>query len=130
MIVPDASVLLEYLLQTPAGRGLGDRLFAPGETLHAPELIDLEVTQVARRYLIAGEISARRATRLVEDLSDLPLTRYPHTWMLPAIWALHGNLTAYDAAYVVLAEALDAPLLTRDRRLARASGVRARIECL
>ena len=83
MIVPDASVLLEYLLQTPAGRGLGDRLFAPGETLHAPELIDLEVTQVARRYLIAGEISARRATRLVEDLSDLPLTRYPHTWMLP-----------------------------------------------
>ena len=81
-----------------------------------------------RRYAAAGEIDQDRGRAALQDLADFPLRRYPHDLLLPRIWALRHNVTAYDAAYVALAEALDAPLLTRDRRLAAASGHRARIE--
>lgn len=130
MIVVDASALLESLLRTPAAKAVEERLFAPRETLHAPHLLDVEVAQVVRRYAANGEIDGGRGSLLLTDLADFPLRRYPHDFLLPRIWDLRNNLTAYDAAYVALAEALDAPLLTRDRRLAAAGGHRAQIELI
>ena len=99
-----------------------------GETLHAPHLLDLEVLQVLRRYAAAGEISAERAREALDDLAAFRLRRWAHEPLTLRIWDLRQNLTAYDAAYVALAEALGAPLLTRDRRLASAPGIRARVE--
>lgn len=128
MIVVDASALLEVLLRTPAAKAVEDRLFAPGQTLHAPHLLDVEVAQVIRRYATQGEIDSARGRLAIADLADLRLQRYPHDFLLSRIWDLRNNLTAYDAAYVALAEALRAPLLTRDRRLAAAAGHRAQVE--
>lgn len=128
MIVLDASALIEVLLNTPSGSRITQRLFDGQETLHAPCLLDIEVAQVLRRYAVAGELNATRGLQAIEDLSDFPLTRYPHDLFLPRIWELRHNLTAYDAAYIALAEALDAPLLTRDARLASAAGHNAIIE--
>jgi predicted nucleic acid-binding protein len=128
VIVVDASAVLEALLRTPSAKTVEDRLFAPGETLHAPHLLDVEVAQVIRRYAANGEIDGERGRVALADLADLPLRRYPHDFLLPRIWDLRNNLTAYDAAYVALAEALDAPLLTRDRHMAAAVGHRAQIE--
>jgi predicted nucleic acid-binding protein len=122
VIVVDASALLEILLRTPAAKAVEDRLFAPGEMLHAPHLLDVEAAQVIRRYAANGDIDDERGRLALDDLADFPLRRYPHDFLLPRIWSLRNNLTAYDAAYVALAEALDAPLLTRDRRLATAPG--------
>lgn len=130
MIVVDASAALELLLRTPRGRVLAGRLLAPGETLHAPHLIDLEVAQVLRRYASAGEISAERGRQALADLADLPLSRYPHTVFLPRVWELRHNATAYDAAYLALAEAIDAPLVTADARLASAPGHTAVVEVI
>ena len=127
MIVVDASALLEVLLRTPAAEAVEDRLFAPGETLHAPHLLDVEAAQVIRRYAANGEIDGERGRLALDDLADFPLRRYPHDFLLRRIWSLRNNLTAYDAAYVALAEALDAPLLTRDRRLAASPGHHAAI---
>lgn len=128
MIVVDASAALEVLLRTPAAMAVEKRLFDPAETLHSPHLIDVEVAQVLRRYAASGEADPDRCRAALSDLADLPLIRYPHDILLPRVWELRGNLTAYDAVYVALAEALDAPLLTRDQRLANAPGHRARIE--
>ena len=112
VIVVDASAVLEVLLNTRVGARLVDRLFAPGESLHAPRLLDIEVAQVLRRYARTGELDSARGLEALEDLADLPLARYPHELLLSRIWALRDNVTAYDAAYVALAEALDAPLVT------------------
>ena len=128
MIVVDASVVLEVLLRTPAAGVAESWLFDSGQTLHAPHLIDVEVAQVIRRYAANGEIDAARGRAVLADLADLPLRRYPHDLLLPRTWELRNNLTAYDAAYVALAEALGAPLLTRDQRLAAAPGHHARVE--
>ena len=127
MIVVDASALLEVLLRTGAAAAVEAILFAPGESLHAPHLIDIEIAQVLRRYAAGGEIDAGRGAAALEDLAAMPLTRYPHDVLLSRVWTLRHNLTAYDAAYVALAEALDAPLLTRYRRVAGASGHGARV---
>ena len=128
MIVVDASAMLEALLRTPAAKAVEKWLFDPRRTLNAPHLLDIEVAQVIRRYSAKGEIDHERGRAALTDLADLPLHRYPHDFLLPRIWDLRSNLTAYDAAYVALAEALDAPLLTRDRRLAAAAGHHARVE--
>jgi len=130
MLVVDASAILEVLLNTPDGARVAARLFAPGETLHAPHLLDLEVAQVLRRYALAGDVDSQRGRHALEDLADLPLTRYPHGLLLSRIWELRRNVTAYDAAYVALAEALAAPLVTRDAALASARVHRARVELL
>ena len=129
MIVVDASAVLEVLLQTPAATRVSSRIFGVGETLHAPHLLDLEVAQVLRRYVRTGIISAKRGNEALTDLADLPLSRYPHVVLLPRIWQFRHNVTAYDAAYLALAEALDAPLVTRDKALASA-GARARVEII
>lgn len=128
MIVVDASVVLELLLATPKAPDIGKRVFDTSETLHAPHLLDLEVVQVLRRYHRLEDVSQQRSEQALMDLADLPIERYPHTVFLPRIWDLRDNLTAYDAAYVALAEALAAPLLTRDAKLANALGNRASIE--
>ena len=128
MIVLDASAVLDLLLRTPEGLLLEGRIFAPGETLHAPHLIDVEVARVLRRYTMLGDLSALRAGQALDDLADLPISRYPHYLLLPRIWELRDNVTAYDAAYIALAEALPAPLLTRDRSLASAPGHAAAVE--
>jgi predicted nucleic acid-binding protein len=130
VIVVDASALLEVLLCTPAAKVLEERLFASGQTLHAPHLLDVEVAQVIRRCAANGEIDAERGRMALADLADFPVRRYPHDFLLPRVWDLRNNLTAYEAVYVALAEALDASLLTRDRRLAAAAGHYARIELI
>jgi predicted nucleic acid-binding protein len=130
LIVVDASALLEALLVTGAHAAILDRLFGRGESMHAPHVIDVEAAQVIRRFESRGDIREARACEALEDLRAFPLRRYPHLVLLPRIWELRANLTAYDAAYVALAEALDAPLLTRDRRLAAATGHGARVEVI
>jgi len=128
VIVIDASALLEALGQTSVAPRVEARVITAGETLHAPHLIDVEVAQVLRRWVAAGDISQERGREALADLAAFSITRYPHSALLPRIWELRGKLTVYDAAYVALAEALDAPLLTRDRRLAAAPGHTAKIE--
>jgi predicted nucleic acid-binding protein len=130
MIVLDASALLEVLLATAAAERVARSIFARGQTLHAPHVIDLEVAQVLRRYRREGEISEVRAMEALRDLQDFPLTRYPHDLFLPRIWELKENLTAYDAAYIALAEVLPAPLVTRDGRIGRSRRHRAEVQVL
>src|SRR5208337_4676403 len=98
------------------------------QSLHALHLLDVEVAQVIRRYAANGEIDSDRGREALTDRTDFPLHRYPHDFLLPRVWDLRDNLTAYDAVYVALAEALDAPLLTRDQRLAAAPGHHAVVE--
>src|SRR5438132_1637921 len=130
MIVIDASAVLEALLRTPNADAVARWLFDPSETLHAPHLLDVEVAQVLRRYAVNREIDSERGRAALADLADLPMRRYPHDFLLPRVWDLRNNLTAYDAVYVALAEALDCPLITRDQRLAAAPGHHARIELI
>ena len=104
MIVVDASAVLETLLRTPAAAAVEGRLFDSRQTVHAPHLIEVEVAQVVRRYAAAGELDAERGREALADLADFPLLRYPHDLLLPRIWELRNNLTAYDAAYVALAD--------------------------
>jgi predicted nucleic acid-binding protein len=130
VIVVDASAVLEVLLRTSFAKAVEDRLFAPQQTLHAPHLLDVEAAQVIRRYAANREIDGERGRAALADLAEFPVHRYPHDFLLQRIWELRNNLTAYDAAYVALAEALNAPLLTRDRRLAGAAGPLAHIEAI
>lgn len=128
MIVLDASAAIEWLFQSPAGAKIDRRIFSPSESLHAPHLLDVEVAQVLRRFVRDGTVTLHRGEEALADFADLPLNRYPHDFLLPRIWGLRATVTAYDAAYVALAEALDAPLLTCDRKIASASGHHAKVE--
>lgn len=128
MIVVDASTLVEVLLGSGRAGAARAALGRPGCALHAPHLLDVEVAQALRRYVSIGQVETTRAESALRDMSRLPLRRHAHGFLLPRAWELRNNLTAYDAIYVALAEALDATLLTSDARLAAAPGVRARIE--
>ena len=127
MIVIDASAILEVLLHTTTGNRVAALLGRPDETIHAPHLLDIEVTQVLRRYSLAGELDDNRSNQARDDFKSLPIERYPHGPLLERIWQLRDSLTAYDAAYVVLAEALDVRLITCDARLSRSHGHGARV---
>ena len=128
MIVADASALFDVLRRRPTAAAIEARLLGSGLTVHVPHLLDAEMAQVIRRHAASGDIGPDRGYELLTDLLNLPLQRHPHDWLLPRVWELRHNLTAYDAVYVALAEALDAPLVTRDARLATAPGHSARVE--
>ena len=128
MIVVDACAVVELLLNTAAADRVAELVLGGSQTPAAPQLLDIEVLQALRRYARTGELPAERALQAVEDLADLPIARFPHEPLLERIWALRDNLTAYDATYVALAEALEATLITRDKRLASAPGHQASIE--
>jgi len=129
MIAVDASALVEVLVRGPDAGTVERRLSAMG-SVHAPHLLDVEVTQVLRRYAAAGRTDEMRCRAALDDLAEMRLIRHPHRHLLPRVWELRHNLTAYDAIYVALAEFLDAPLLTRDRRIANAPGHSARIDLI
>ena len=130
-MVVDASTVVEWLLQTATAARIEARLFSrTTRVLHllAPHLLDVEVASALRRLVAVRHVSAVRARQAIDDLSTLPVMRYPHDWCLPRVWELRHALTPYDAAYVALAETFECPLLTCDRRLAGAAGHRARVE--
>jgi predicted nucleic acid-binding protein len=128
VIVLDASAMIDWLLRTAVGRDIEDRIYARHESLHGPHLLDLEVLQVLRRMVRRGEIQDWRAAEAILDLFRLRISLYPHRALARRIWEMRHNLSAYDAAYVALAEELGATLITRDARLASASGHQANIE--
>jgi predicted nucleic acid-binding protein len=130
LIVLDASAVIELLLRTVRGARVTERIAPDTETLHAPHLIDLEVAQVLRRFERLGDLTADTARRALTNFGDLRIQRYRHDLLLPRIWELRSNATAYDAAYLALAEALPAVLLTADARLASLPGHRAKVEVL
>jgi predicted nucleic acid-binding protein len=129
VIVVDASVLATALGDNDED-GAKARAALTGETLWAPEIIDLEVASVWRGQLRAGQLTEQRARQALADLADVELTRAPHQPLMDRIWELRGNLSTYDAAYVALAEELEATLLTGDRRLSRAPGLRCEVAVL
>jgi predicted nucleic acid-binding protein len=128
LIVLDASAAIEVVLNTERGRRIASRIFASGESLLAPHLIDVEVAQVLRRLAASDAVSPERAWEALQDLAALPIDRYPHDVLLPRIWELRHNVTAYDAAYLALAEVLEVPLVTCDRRLASVPHLSAGVE--
>ena len=130
MIVVDASALLEFLLQTSLGARVEARLFRDDDELHAPHLLDVEILQGLRRLVRTGEVSSGRADEAIADLTDLDLHRHAHLELLDRAWTLRANITAYDGMYVALAEAIEAPVVTCDSPLAKAPGLRARIEVI
>lgn len=124
MIVVDASAVIEVLLNRPIAVRVRERFFRRREELTAPHLLDVEVLQVIRRYALRKEIAAERAAEAVARYREMNIERYAHELLIPRIWSLRSSFTAYDAAYVALAELLEAPLITTDARLARSSGAR------
>ena len=128
MIVIDASALLELLLGTERAAPVAERALATDEWLHAPHLLDIEIAQAMRRLVHLKEISSSRAQQALDDCQGFVIERYPHQDLLPRIWQLRNSMTAYDGAYIALAEALSAPLLTCDGKLGRSHGHRARVE--
>jgi predicted nucleic acid-binding protein len=122
MLVVDASAVVELLLARPAAAAVERIATEHGFELHAPQLIDIEVVSALRRLVAGGSATAVRAGEAVDDLLDLPLERYAHQLLVPRVWELRDNFSAYDAAYLALAEAVSesgAPLLTADARFAR-----------
>ncbi len=128
MIVLDTSAAVDWLLQTPAGQRIEQRIYAHQDTLHSVHLLDVEFMQVLRRLVREGRLTPMRAEEAIEDLAALRITRYAPVLLLHRIWRLRRNLSAYDAAYVALAEQLQAPLITRDQRIAAAPGHMAAVE--
>jgi predicted nucleic acid-binding protein len=130
LIVLDASALVELLLGTDSGRSIAERIADPGLGLHVPHLADVEVAQALRRFVRNGELNVTSGRSALQDLRALDLERHPHEPLLDRVWALRDRLTAYDAVYVALAEALDTVLFTCDARLARAPGMGRRVELI
>jgi predicted nucleic acid-binding protein len=128
VIVLDASVMVDLLTkEAPETAHIRARLARELE-VHAPHLVDVEVTHALRGLVLRDRLAAARARRAIRRFAILPLVRWSQTPLLSRVFALHDQLTAYDATYVALAEGLGATLLTRDARMARAAGHRARIE--
>jgi predicted nucleic acid-binding protein len=130
VIVVDASVVLDVLLRTGSFAAIERRLFGTQEILICPHLLDVEVAQVLRRYGATRELSEERGRHALDDLVAMPLARFPHEPLLPRIWQLRHNVTAYDAVYLALAESLEIPLVTRDAKLAATAGHDAVVELI
>jgi len=128
VIVVDASIASEILLGRPGDAAALERLFGANEDMHAPQLFDAEVAQVIRGAWLDDDIGDEAGEMAIAFLRVFPITRHLHEPFLERVWALRNNVMAYDAMYVALAESLNAPLITRDGRLARSSGHSARIE--
>jgi len=127
VIVVDSAAVVDALTAVSGTDDL--RTYLAGEDLHAPTLLDYEVVYAVRGLTLAGHLSEARASDALIDFNDLPIRRWPSADALrQRAFQLRHNISTYDAAYVVLAEALRAPLVTRDRRLARSGGHAARIE--
>ena len=126
MLVVDTSAVVELVLRTPIGTRviteIGDH------SLHAPDLIGVEIVSVLRRLVAIGELSADTARRAIVDVLDLGVAVYEHAPLLGRMFDLRDNMTAYDAAYISLAEGLGATLITCDAKLAKAPGHRATVE--
>lgn len=127
MIVVDTSAVLNVLVGRPRALRLIDRIGTDG-ALHAPHLLDVEFQHGLRRLVISGAISEDRAADAHVDFADLTIVRYPHVSLADRMWELRHNVTAYDAAFIALAETLEVPLVTCDARLARAPGHAATVE--
>jgi predicted nucleic acid-binding protein len=127
VLVVDTSAVLAALVALEPPAGLVERLADDGD-LHAPHLIDVEVLHALRRLNARGELSDDRASDARADFRELAVARYPHVDLSERIWELRHNLTAYDAAFVALAEALEVPLVTCDRGLRGAGSQRAVVE--
>ncbi len=130
MIVVDASAITELLLQTDLGTRVERRTYRDDDDLHAPHLLDVEVLSALRRLVHAGEVIAERAEEAIEDLGLLRIIRHGHLDLTTRAWELRENFTAYDAAYLALAEALGATVVTCDRPFGAACGHSARIEII
>jgi predicted nucleic acid-binding protein len=128
MIVLDASATVDWMLQTPAGQRIEQRIYARNDTLHSVHLLDVEFVQVLRRLVRERSLTSSRAEEAIEDLMALRVTRYAPVLLHSRIWQLRNNMTAYDAAYVALAEELEAPLITRDQKIAAVPGHAAAVE--
>jgi predicted nucleic acid-binding protein len=129
LIVLDASAIISILLDHgPDAEPIRERVESPGESIHVPHLLDVEVLNVLRRQTLRGTLAKERGATALQDLENIKMSRYPHAPLLGRIWDLQESVTAYDATYVAPAEALDTPLVTRDARLAQAPGKRATVE--
>ncbi len=126
MLVVDTSAVLAALAGRPPDRALIERLADDGD-LHAPHLIDVEILNALRGLVRGGQLSEDRAQDVRSDVEDLAIIRYGHQPLADRVWALRDNLTAYDATFVALADALGVPLVTCDARLANAPGVAAEL---
>lgn len=127
VLVVDASVLAPVVAD---GGDDGSRFRARlrGEVVVGPDLLRVEVTSVLRRHANSGQLTVEQAESAVGDLLAFPITVFPTTPLLVRVWELRHNLTAYDACYVALAEAIQQPLLTADHRLANAPGLLCQVE--
>jgi len=133
MLVVDASAVVELLLVRPAAEDVERHIVAHGYALHAPHLLDIEVLSALRRLVAYGEASSDRAVEALTDLCDLPVERYAHDALIQSAWRLRDNFSAYDAAYLALAELLTedgATLLTADAGFARATRKHSRVDVL
>lgn len=128
MIVLDASAAIELVLNTGAGQQINDRIAGEPDTIQAPHLIDVELIHVIRRFVMRDVIDGARGEMAIRLWRLLDVQRHEHEPFMPRIWQLRNNLSAYDAMYVALADALSAPLITADRRLAAAPGTGIRVE--
>lgn len=126
MIVVDASAVLEVLLRTDRAEAVEEELFG-GATLHAPHLLDLEVTRALRRYQWVGDLRSERARQAMALYLELGIERYPHDAFLPRVWQLGEDVNPCDGLYLALAEALEAPLVTTDPKLAGLPGHTAEV---
>lgn len=125
-VVCDASALVALLLDSGADGQWATRELT-GVALVAPALLTFEAANIIRRCELAGTVSADQASQAHDDLLDLGIEYWPYELLLPRVWELRHNLSSYDASYVSLAELARAPLITLDRRIARAPGVRCSV---
>jgi predicted nucleic acid-binding protein len=130
VIVLDASALVELLLRSDRGRRIQRVLQEPAQTVHAPHHVDLEVASALRRLTQDALLAEPAAAQALGAVAGMDIQRYPHTDLLPRIWTLRHNATIYDAAYLVLAEVLAAPLVTCDSALVNVPGCRAEVVCV